>query len=385
MYPLTLGLAIASAELSDEVRAGMLDLPVRVVVEHTEIAEIAPFLERLDRIRPDVVLLEIRQLGDALDEVLRQVKSAAPDSMIVALHTTASPETILAAVRAGAHEYLYPPFGPLLRQALERKSAELSLTRGGTRKGGKTLAFLSAKGGCGATTVACHIAVELGRHDQKVLLADLDLETGLVAFLMKTRTPYTVLDALNNLHRLDLSYWKGLVSNGIPGLEILPASSSLACRQPEKVEQFRHVLGFVRTHYDWTVLDLGRGLSYVAFHVLEEIDMTCLVTTLDVPSLHQAKQIVQTLVERGYAKGRLRLVLNRVTRQMDITSAELEKMLGLEVQAMLPNDYDGLYEAYAEGQLLAPEHPVRKRLGQMARKLAGIPEEKPKGGFSLFR
>ncbi|HWB97222.1 MAG TPA: AAA family ATPase, partial [Bryobacteraceae bacterium] len=336
MYPLTLGVAIAAAELRSEVQASLQDLPVRVVVEHDETAELAAFIERLERIPPDVLLLDIGREGEALEGLLWKVKAAAPKSMIVALHTSAQPKMILAAMRAGAHEYLYPPFGPLLRQALERKSNELSRGREGSQKGGKNVAFFSAKGGCGATTLACHAAVELGRQNQTVLLTDLDLETGMIAFLMKTKTPYTVLDALNNLHRLDLSYWKGLVSNGIPGVEILPASTSLVCRQPQKLEQFRHVLGFVRSHYDWTVVDLGRSLSYLAFNVLEEIDTAYLVTTLDVPALHQTKQIVRTLVERGYGKGRLRLVLNRVDRQMDITPRELEKMLGLEVYAMLP-------------------------------------------------
>lgn len=384
MYPLTLGLAIGTAELWAEVQASLQDLPVRLVLEHQETAEMASFVERLERVQPDVVLLDLRAIREPLEGLLWKVKAAVPKSMLVALHTSAQPEIILAAMRAGVHEYLYPPFGALLRKALERKSEELSSGREGTQKGGKNVAFVSVKGGCGATTLACHTAVELGRQNQRVLLADLDLEAGMIAFLMKTKTPYTVLDALNNLHRLDLSYWKGLVSNGIPGVEILPASTSLACRQPQKVEQFRHVLGFVRSHYDWTVVDLGRSLSYLAFNVLEEIDVAHLVTTLDVPALHQAKQIVKTLLERGYGKNRLRLVLNRVTKQLDITARELEKMLGLEIYAMLPNDYVALYECYAEGRLLSRENPLGKGMAQLARRLAGIPEEKPKSRFSIF-
>jgi len=53
--------------------------------------------------------------------------------------------------------------------------------------------------------------------------------------------------------------------------------------------------------------------------VLDEIDETCLVTTLDVPALHQAKQIVQTLMNTGYARNRVRLILNRVPQRLEVT------------------------------------------------------------------
>ena len=41
----------------------------------------------------------------------------------------------------------------------------------------------------------------------------------MIGFLTKTKAIYSILDAVNNLHRLDISYWKALVSNGIPGVE----------------------------------------------------------------------------------------------------------------------------------------------------------------------
>ena len=60
-----------------------------------------------------------------------------------------------------------------------------------------------------------------------MLLADLDVSAGMVAFLMKSVSPYSVADALNNVDRLDSSYWKALVSNGIPGLEVISAPTAV--------------------------------------------------------------------------------------------------------------------------------------------------------------
>jgi pilus assembly protein CpaE len=117
---------------------------------------------------------------------------------------------------------------------------------------------------------------------------------------------------------------------------------------------------------------------------LDEIDETYLVTTLDVPALHQSKQIIQTLSSVGYGKERLRLVLNRMPQRLDVTPDELEKMMSLPVFATLPNDYPSLYESYSEGSLLPPNSRLGKELNRMAVKVAGIQEEKGKKKFSLF-
>jgi pilus assembly protein CpaE len=386
MYPLTIGLAIENRDLWDQAQACLSELPFRVIIEQQEMGDLAAFLERLERMQPDVVLLDIKSLNGPLEQAVAQVKAAVSDPMIIALHLSADADTILNSLRAGVNEYLFPPFRDSLRKALDKRSAERSRRRDGNKAGGKSFAFVSAKGGCGATTLVCHVAVELGRMNQKVLLADLDLDAGMIGFLTKTKGTYSMLDAVANLHRLDQSYWKALVSNGIPGVEIMPAPVSLASRQVPQDEQLQQVLSFVRPYYDWTLVDLGRSLSRLTMAALEEIDETCLVTTLEVPALHQAKLIVQTLLDGGYGKNRVKLILNRVPRRLDITPAELEKMLGLPIFCMIANDYPELYESYAEGRLLGRGSSLGKHMVRLATKLSGIEEgkEEKKGLGRLF-
>lgn len=384
MYPLSIALAIGPGEINEEVQACLKPLPVRVVIEQQETVDLAGFLEKVQRVRPDVMLVDISARRGPLEELVREARSAAPEAMIIAIHTAVDAETILASLRAGINEYLYPPLQENLLKALERKSVECS-RRVGQRGGGKTMAFFSAKGGCGATTIAIHVAVELGRRERKVLIADLDMEAGLISFLLKTKSPYSILDAVNNIYRLDASFWKGLVSNGIPNVEIITAPATLAGKQQIVQDQLRTILGFVRSQYDCTIVDLGRSLNRLNMDALEECDEACLVTTLDIPALHQAKQIVQSLLDCGYGKSRLRLVLNRVPKRMDITTQELEKMLGVSVHGMLPDDAAALYECYAEGKLLPRTGELGRHIARITAKLAGLDEDPSmKRRFSLF-
>jgi pilus assembly protein CpaE len=386
VYPLTIGLVIETKELWDEVHATLQELPVRLLIEQHELGDLVEFLDKTERLRPEVMILEVMKLREPMEHVVGRIKASSVDPMVIALHNTAEPELILSALRAGAHEFLHPPLSANLRQALERKSLERNKTRERMRQKGRVIGFLSAKGGCGATTIACHTAAELGRQSKHVLLADMDLDAGMIRFLMKTKSPYSILDALNNLHRLDLSYWNALISNGLPGLEIIAAPQALASKQQPNQEQMQNMLNFCRGQYDFTIVDLGRSLNLTAMNSLDEIDETYLVTTLDVPALHQSKQIIQTLSNVGYGKERLRLVLNRMPQRLDVTPDELEKMMSLPVFATLPNDYPSLYESYSEGSLLPGNSRLGKELNRMAIKVGGIQDEKSGGKkkFSLF-
>jgi len=385
MYPLTIGLAIENRELWEQTQSCLAGLPFRVIVEHQDTADLTVFFERLERMRPDVVLVDISGRRTPLENLVASIRQAIGDPMIIALNAVADPDSILSALRAGINEYLYPPLKEPLRKALEKWSNERSRKAQTVKGGGKCFGFLSAKGGCGATTIVAHVAAELGRQGQRVLLADLDLEAGLIGFITKTKAVYSILDAVNNLHRLDASYWKALVSNGIPGVEIIASAPALAAKQQPRDEQIRHVLAFARPQYDWTLLDLGRSLGRVAMAALEEVDEVCLVTTLEVPALHQSKQIVQTLLDSGFGKARIQLILNRSPKRLDITPGELERMLGVGIFATVPNNYAELYETYAEGRMLNRNSDLGRSLTQLASRLTGVEQEKVvKKKFGLF-
>jgi pilus assembly protein CpaE len=103
-----------------------------------------------------------------------------------------------------------------------------------------------------------------------------------------------------------------------------------------------------------------------------------------VPALHQSKQIIQTLLDSGYGKNRIRLILNRAPKRLDITPGELEKMLGVPIFCMIPNDYPELYETYAEGRMLNRNSDLGKKIAKLAMKLANLEEAKSGGTKKLF-
>ncbi len=384
MYPVTAAIVIETKELWDELHAAVQDLPVRFVLELLEVGDIAAFLGKLSRIGPDIVFLDVGKLSENLDADIRAIRSVPNSPAVVALNTTADPAIILDAMRAGAAEYLYSPFASQLVPALERIAVERTRAVQSARRASKVIGFLSAKGGCGATTIACHVAagLPLVSPNARVLLADLDFESGLVSFLLKSKSPYSILDAARNTQRLDANYWRALISNGYYGLEVISAPAP-PIQQPPTPESLRYVLNFSRTNYDWVLADLGRNLSNTTLGALEQVDQLFVVTTLEIPALHQTKMLVQKLLDSGFPSGRIQLLLNRTPDRFDVTIEELEAMIGAPVYSVIPNQYARLNESYSEGKLVASETELGRCFSRLAMKLAGIEPPKKKK-FSLF-
>jgi pilus assembly protein CpaE len=365
MHPIAIGLAIRNNLLWSDVTAALRDLPFRVVFDHPEVEAWQDLLDRIDRTAPDVILLECTNRTDVLEEMVNAIRATSASPLVIAVHASPELEGVVTALRAGVIEFLYPPIRENLRKALDR--AQRLAHR---RPAGRVFAFLSAKGGCGATTLACHTSVAIAerarREEKNTLLIDLDLNTGMVRFLMRTSSPYSVLDAASNLQRLDIGYWKALTSNDAPGLDVIAAPADLVSKHQLNREQVQHVLSFARLYYDWTVVDLGRGLGLMTMSVLDEIDDLYLVTSAEVPALHLTKKIVEVLKSSGYSEKKIHLIANRSARISAAASRELETLIGLPLFANLPNEYSKLFHSYSECRLLT------KGAGVLAAEFEGL-------------
>ena len=393
----TAAVAMSAGPIREQLVSELPGLDVAVSLSRTD-RDWQALAQDLTRVTAEVLFVDLNWIPEPIDRALEALLSAAPGTAIVAIDGTATPETVVAVLRAGAAEVLAPPLNPGLRQCMARIARLRGGVRGSVRSKGRILGFVAVKGGCGATTVMCHFGAELQRQSgQKVLLADFDLDAGLVGFLMKCETAYSVLDAAGNTHRLDASFWKALVGNGTPNLEILTAPEWPLEGSAPSADEFRSVLRFARTLYDWVLVDLGRSLSPLAQRALDDIDETFVVTTPDVPALYGAKRLVRALVASGYGRSaaepganggytshRLRLVLNRVPRRGDMPVQDLEKMVGLAPYAELPADDEALYEACAAGRLLPESAPLRRAIKSLAARAAGIAEPSHPRRFRFF-
>ncbi len=380
MNSVKLSVYIQDPSLCREALDVLTPISYKVPFDHHE-GDWESLLERLMATKPEAILLDLSAVPSDLAKAIKQLKYYAARLKVIALHTSADPHIILSAMRAGVNEFLHSPLEDCLESAVDRILNSSDSDAIPTDRG-KVIGFLSSKGGCGATTVACHVAAELQALTKKsVLLVDLDLTSGLVSFLMKTPSSYSVLDALKNISRLDESLWKALLVEHKSGVSVIPAPAVYSRWDHPDEDHLRQLLKFMRTQHDWIILDLGRSLNSIATAVLDELDQLFLISTLEVVALHGLKSIVHGLFQQGE---KLQLVLNRTPKTMDVTVQELEKIIGRSLYASLPNDYMSLYQSYSSGNLLNANNRLSQQLNQLASRISGIQPVKSKKKFALF-
>jgi pilus assembly protein CpaE len=371
MMPLNAAFIISSRAVWEQAHACIQNLPVRLAIEQgtrqEKPSEADELLDRIERHRVDVVLIEASLIAIPLEEFVRRLRNTTSQPAVFVLNPDASPQLILEALRAGANEYLYPPLSETLRDALQRLSDARSKGSSDPSKSlGKVFGFLSAQGGCGATTFAAHVAPEIARQSkQQTLLADLDFEAGILRFLMKSKNTYSVRDALENLHRLDSSLWKALVSSLPDKLDVIPASDELAAKKAPGGDEMAHLLRFMRSAYPISIVDFGRSISSAAMASLPELEMLYVITLPDTGSVGHTRKTMATLEQRGFPGNRIGVLLNRAGDKKAGPDA-VQKTLGRPLDGVFRDEHLALYDAYSEGRFL----PASNALGKEFRGLA---------------
>ncbi len=312
--------------------------------------------------------------------LIEDFSTTHPDVLLVAADTTAETETILGAMRAGASEFLAPPFD---MQHLVNRFQRQSKGRAAS-PAGQLLCFMPAQGGNGASTVALHVADAIrrelakqakkaGHPPRKPLLVDFDFHAGTVAFRLRLKPEYTLADAAAKSEIID-ELWKNLTSNW-KGMDVLPAPPSGVEIAPDAMEQISSLFTAATRAYPYVLVDLPTALYSSCRDLLTSADAVYLVSTPEVMSLHLAKRRVGELLDLGLAAENIRLVLNRIGGKKSLKAQDVEEVVGVPVSAAIKNDYDTFNEAYMKGGLVRPDSPVGRQIGALARSIMGLPAE----------
>ena len=351
-----------------------------------EIAARPPYLdpEHLERLRssePHVVILDMADDPEGAIRVAGAIASSCPRAALVGVGPELEAPRLLEAMRAGLVEYIQRPVeAPSIRDALGRliRKRGWGDAQEGQRNG-KLLAFFSAKGGTGATSVVTNVGVELHRlTGKKTLLVDLDLELGEIASLLGLKPRFHFVDLVRNFHRMDADLLPSYIESHESGVQVLSAPFEPELAEEVTGEQIARILGFLRRHYDYVLVDTSKSLAPPALAALQMADPIFLITNLDVPSLRNLKRCLPVLdkVTAGDA-ARLRLVVNRLNPKSLVRIQDLEEALGIEVYWTLINDYQTVINSISTGQPLVLHGGSRyaEQLKELARDLAGVSKD----------
>lgn len=305
----------------------------------------------VDRAQPDLLLLDGVQGDPSELRLLDGIAARHPGVAILLGARSQAPAFLIEAMRVGVREVLPSPLErtPLLG-ALARVAGRLGPAP--SRANGKVVAFMSCKGGCGATFLATNLGYELA-STRSVLLIDLNLQFGdALSFVHDSKPGFTLADVARDIRRLDASFLASSAVRITDRYSVLaaPDDPSQALEiQPEHVEA---VLNQALTQYDFVLLDLGRSIDPLTIKVLDRADRIFLVLQAELPALRNARKLLDAFRLLGYAEDKVEMIVNRYERRAEIGLDDMRRLLGRVQLHPVPNSYREVSAAINHGDPL---------------------------------
>jgi pilus assembly protein CpaE len=222
-------------------------------------------------------------------------------------------------------------------------------------------------------------AVELARLTKRpTAIVDLKPCLGEVALFLGVRPRFSVLDAIDNLHRLDPGFLRELVTRHKSGLDILAGSEQFdrpGAQDAVAVEELLRVVGKL---YDHVVIDVGNLINACAVAALYAADTVFLVANPDIPSIRNAQRLVDRVRQLGAGSERIKVLLNRTTDQHLIAPKQIETALGYGIHHSFASDYRTVSTALNSGVpiTMTNHSELSAQFGTFTKQLVGLEEAK---------
>lgn len=329
---------------------------------------------------PDLVLVDIRQDLPTGLSTIERVRSAHTHTGVFAISGAADPDVILQAMRAGANEFFTWPLSDEAFHGAIRRTAQRRESSNGATPTCKTLVFFGAKGGAGTTTVAVNCGVELARLSKRpTVIVDLERGLGEVALFLGIRPRFTVIDAIDNLHRLDAQFLKELVTKHKSSVDILAGSEHFDRPAPGDASGLEELFQVLSRHYEYVVIDAGSEINNCTGAALFAAHTMFLVANPDVPSVRNAQKLLERVRQIGAAGERVRILLNRAAEPYPIPPKQIEQAVGHPIHHTFPSDYKVVATALNSGVPLAQsgDSEIAKAFDQFTRRILNPAQAAP--------
>ena len=310
-----------------------------------------PILRQIQDLGADVALVDINpQHPQGAITAIELIHGGCSEVTIFAAGEMSFPPIIVAAMRAGAREFVDRNANrDALLECLTRHASTRTRTRSNAGKA-KVFNFINAKGGSGATTVAVNTALALQQSHGKVVLVDF-APIGHAGLHLNVRPQFGVLDALQNLHRLDGSLLEGLMTPYKNGLHLLAGPLQPYAVAPTSAELAR-LFDLLVMQYSFVLIDCSSRLDQTSRLLCDLSNAILLVTQTDVASLWSAGR-VQSFLEESAGGRRARLILNRYKKIPGFGDEDVEKATNCSILWKVPNDYQLVAPAIDKGVPIA--------------------------------
>ncbi|HYT88631.1 MAG TPA: response regulator, partial [Gemmataceae bacterium] len=295
---------VAIVDPSDSTREPLrnLLLGVESVWLEAETPRYEFFIDVARQANPDIVVVALDADHTKALQLISQLNVECPTIPILAVSARGDGQSILAALRAGAKEFLTQPvvLEELLTclQRLRQSRSHDSVNVNGTPKVESLVtAIVGSRGGVGCTSIAINLGCNLAQMDKhhNVALVDLDLALGDADVALDLIPDYTLADVALNIERLDMTFLRRSLCKHSTGLSLLPHPVQMEDISLIHEDHLQRVIGLLRASYTHLVFDLSKRFTPTDLTAMRMADVILLVAQLELTSLRNVVRMLHTL------------------------------------------------------------------------------------------
>lgn len=331
---------------------------------HTSATGFGEGVRAARRLHPDVIIIAGDTPGVA--SVVESLDSAVPEAPIIVVFGGDEPALARECELAGAQRCLYDLYDGgelvltirrLVARERRRRAQIVARAQGGQPRLARVVAFHSAKGGTGTTTMLVNAAVALRKlSGRRVAIVDGAMQSGDVGVLLDIDHSSNITDLIAHLAELDGDLVDEVMAPHASGVQVLLAPPEIERAELLTPDQFVKILGVLRKSVDYVLVDTSSTLDGVSMAALDAADQIVLVSTPEVPALRNTARFMQLAAKLGYPPEKLFLLLNRAGSRSAVATADVKQHLKTEIGLTMPSAGRSMVAAVNKGAPAAMEH-----------------------------
>ncbi|NQV54800.1 MAG: AAA family ATPase, partial [Rhodospirillales bacterium] len=339
---------------------------------------------------PEILIVDLSSSSDQISDLQRLAQVCDEKVKVLALGSQNDVQLYRKVMSFGVSDYLVKPVSPEdLRDALQLLTAPAQTAANSDGKAGIT-AFVGARGGVGATTIAVSIAWNMAHcFNTKTALFDLDPNFGTAALMLDLEPGKGLSEALENPDRIDELFVARAMVRESDTLMVLSAEESIGNACTIDSNAVARLSGLMSENFDEIVMDVPRRAVLGDVGVLAGADRIIIVSDASLAGMRDTKQIVQTACEVA-PEARVLVVVSQIGRIKDaeVALADFEAGIGRSVDFKIPYDAKSVARAIAAAEALpsaAPGGLATRELMKLTENIGDFGEPEKPGLLARFK
>ena len=306
------------------------------------VRDLAQSLDTLDRLAPEVILVDIGSGILQRTEILNRLAAPASGAAIIVVAMLGEVDMVRQAMLHGAQGFLLKPFSEAELLSSIRQAYELVLQRRAEMPKGaiapqaesirraEVVAVFSPKGGVGCTTVAINLAVALKAITNKsTILLDGDLRFGDIDTALNISSATNIGTLVSQLDEMDNQLLNRSLIPHKSGVRVVVAPPHLDMADAIRPEHLRKLLvRLSELDEGYVVVDAWSSLDDCTLSILDKCQQLVVITTPQVTAMRDVHRFLEVLQLLGYGRSRTQLVLNHCYHRSEVRVKDLERALG---------------------------------------------------------